>query len=71
MALRNPSRRSRRASRKRESIGDLWSLVEEAIDQPITIVIPQDRQVEGRSILTCSRRGERKQFWHPSVPATW
>jgi PAS domain S-box-containing protein len=32
---------------------------EEAIGQPITIVIPQDRQDEERSILTRIRRGER------------
>ena len=32
---------------------------EEAIDQPITIVIPQDRQDEEREILTRIRRGER------------
>jgi PAS domain S-box-containing protein len=31
----------------------------EAIDQPITIVIPQDRQNEERTILTRIRRGER------------
>jgi PAS domain S-box-containing protein len=33
--------------------------VEEAIGQPITIVIPQDRQDEERTILTRIRRGER------------
>jgi PAS domain S-box-containing protein len=32
---------------------------EEAIGQPITIVIPQDRQDEERTILTRIRRGER------------
>ena len=32
---------------------------EEAIGQPITIVIPQDRQDEERAILTRIRRGER------------
>src|SRR6201987_1275045 len=32
---------------------------EEAIDQPITIVIPKDRQDEERTILTRIRRGER------------
>jgi PAS domain S-box-containing protein len=32
---------------------------EEAIGQPITILIPQDRQDEERSILTRIRRGER------------
>ena len=32
---------------------------EEAIDQPITIVIPQDRQDEEREIITRIRRGER------------
>jgi PAS domain S-box-containing protein len=32
---------------------------EEAIGQPITIVIPQDRQEEERTILTRIRRGER------------
>jgi PAS domain S-box-containing protein len=32
---------------------------EEAIDRPITIVIPQDRQDEERAILTRIRRGER------------
>ena len=32
---------------------------EEAIGQPITIVIPQDRQNEERGILTRIRRGER------------
>jgi len=32
---------------------------EEAIGQPITIVIPQDRQDEERTILTRLRRGER------------
>jgi PAS domain S-box-containing protein len=32
---------------------------EEAIGQPITIVIPQDRQDEKRTILTRIRRGER------------
>src|ERR1700678_2244385 len=32
---------------------------EEAIGQPITIVIPQDRQDEERMILTRTRRGER------------
>src|SRR6202020_2626709 len=32
---------------------------EEAIGQPITIVIPQDRQDEERVILTRIRRGER------------
>ena len=32
---------------------------EEAIDQPITIVIPQNRQDEEREILTRIRRGER------------
>jgi PAS domain S-box-containing protein len=32
---------------------------EEAVGQPITIVIPQDRQNEERSILTRIRRGER------------
>jgi PAS domain S-box-containing protein len=32
---------------------------EEAIGQPITIVIPQDRQDEERTILTRVRRGER------------
>jgi PAS domain S-box-containing protein len=32
---------------------------EEAIGQPITIVIPQDRQDEERAILTRVRRGER------------
>jgi PAS domain S-box-containing protein len=32
---------------------------EEAIGQPITIVIPQDRQNEERTILTRIRRGER------------
>ncbi|MGB6287740.1 MAG: PAS domain S-box protein [Xanthobacteraceae bacterium] len=32
---------------------------EEAIGQPITIVIPQDRQGEERTILTRIRRGER------------
>jgi PAS domain S-box-containing protein len=31
----------------------------EAIDQPITLVIPQDRQSEEREILTRIRRGER------------
>jgi PAS domain S-box-containing protein len=33
--------------------------VEEAVGQPITIVIPQDRQDEERTILTRIRRGER------------
>jgi PAS domain S-box-containing protein len=32
---------------------------EEAVGQPITIVIPQDRQDEERTILTRIRRGER------------
>ena len=32
---------------------------EEAIGQPITIVIPEDRQDEERNILTRIRRGER------------
>jgi PAS domain S-box len=32
---------------------------EEAIGQPITIVIPEDRQNEEREILTRIRRGER------------
>jgi PAS domain S-box-containing protein len=32
---------------------------EEAVDQPITIIIPQDRQDEERTILTRIRRGER------------
>lgn len=32
---------------------------EEAVGQPITIVIPQDRQSEEREILTRMRRGER------------
>jgi PAS domain S-box-containing protein len=32
---------------------------EEAVGQPITIVIPQDRQAEERGILTRIRRGER------------
>ena len=32
---------------------------EEAIGQPITILIPQDRQDEERTILTRIRRGER------------
>ena len=32
---------------------------DEAIGQPITIVIPQDRHDEERAILTCIRRGER------------
>jgi PAS domain S-box-containing protein len=32
---------------------------EEAIGQPITMVIPQDRQDEERTILTRIRRGER------------
>ena len=32
---------------------------EEAIGQPITIVIPQDRHAEERTILTRIRRGER------------
>ena len=32
---------------------------EEAVGQPITIVIPADRQSEEREILTCIRSGER------------
>ena len=32
---------------------------DEAIDQPITLVIPEDRQSEEREILTRIRRGER------------
>jgi PAS domain S-box-containing protein len=31
----------------------------DAIGQPITLVIPQDRQSEEREILTCIRRGEQ------------
>jgi len=36
---------------------------EEAIGQPITIVIPQDRQDEERTILTRIRRGERNDHF--------
>ena len=36
---------------------------EEAIGQPITIIIPQDRQDEERTILTRIRRGERTEHF--------
>jgi PAS domain S-box-containing protein len=36
---------------------------EEAVGQPITIVIPQDRQDEERTILTRIRRGERVEHF--------
>ena len=36
---------------------------EEAVGQPITIIIPQDRQDEERTILTRIRRGERTEHF--------
>src|SRR5262249_4603129 len=36
---------------------------EEAVGQPITIVIPQDRRDEERTILTRIRRGERVEHF--------
>jgi len=43
---------------------------EEAIGQPITIIIPSDRQDEERAILTRIRRGERIEHFTYSITSS-